>query len=102
LGHAILHATYPATARTPVASTGSATAWTASTATGRRKKTSVQPASNVEINVNESAKSAREGRNVRPNPSLSPRPATAGHARREAGLFMLRFAAGASCLRGRG
>jgi hypothetical protein len=40
-------------------------------------------------------------REVRPNPSLSPRPATAGCARREAGLFMLHFAAGTSCLRGR-
>jgi hypothetical protein len=39
---------------------------------------------------------------VRPNPSLSPRPATAGQLARVARWFMLHHAGKPSCLRGRG
>ncbi len=50
------------------------------------------------LNLKDTLRTSR----MRPNPSLSPRPATAGCARREAGLSMLHFAAGTPCLRGRG
>ncbi len=48
------------------------------TATGRKRQTTLQPASNDETTVSESASSEPERSNVRPNPSLSPRPTTAG------------------------
>jgi hypothetical protein len=38
----------------------------------------------------------------RPNPSLSPRPATAGHLARAVRWFMLHRTGKPSCLRGRG